>query len=209
VRAGPPPIQDTTRLSWRVRRATIVRLMRYSAVSLVATSTSLVTLGILVGLAGLPATWSNVIATGAGTVPSFELNRRWVWNHQGPRSLLGQIVPFCCLSFAGLVLSTVAVGVVAGRTSGWGHWSHTVAVMAANLAAYGTLWAVQFHLLNRVLFRTPQPESAPPVTPETLPPAPFVDARPSGREDPITDMDVTNEEAADRSMVLSLREGGG
>jgi putative flippase GtrA len=209
VRGEPPSLPGTTRLSWRVRRATVVRLMRYSAVSLVATSTSLVTLGVLVGLAGLPATWSNVIATGVGTVPSFELNRRWVWNHQGRRSLLGQIVPFCCLSFTGLVVSTLAVGVVAGRTSGWGHWSHTVAVMAANLAAYGTLWVVQFHLLNRVLFRTPQPESAPPVTPVPLPPAAFVDAGPSGREDPITDTNATNDEGVIRSMALSRREGGG
>jgi putative flippase GtrA len=183
--------------------------MWYSAVSLVATSTSLVTLGILVGLAGLPATWSNVIATGVGTVPSFELNRRWVWNHQGRRSLLGQIVPFCCLSFAGLVVSTLAVGVVAGRTSGWGHWSHTAAVMAANLAAYGTLWVVQFQLLNRVLFRTPQPESASPVALEPPPPAALVGARLSGSEESITDTNVTDEEGEARSMVLSHRPGGG
>jgi putative flippase GtrA len=124
--------------SGRVRRTTIVRLLRYSGVSLVATTTSLVTLGILDGLAGLPATWSNVIATGVGTVPSFELNRRWVWNHEGRRSLFGQILPFCSLAFAGLVASTIAVGVAAGHTSGWGRWSHTAAVMAANLVAYGT-----------------------------------------------------------------------
>jgi putative flippase GtrA len=183
--------------------------MRYSAVSLVATSTSLVTLGILVGLAGLPATWSNVLATGVGTVPSFELNRRWVWNHQGRRSLLGQIVPFCCLSFAGLVVSTLAVGVVAGRTSGWGHWSHTVAVMAANLAAYGTLWVVQFQLLNRVLFHTPRPASVTPVALGSLPPVALVDAGLSDREEPTTDTDVTNEGGVARSMVLSHREGGG
>lgn len=209
MRAGPPPLRASTRLSWRVRRTTIVRLMRYSAVSLVATSTSLVTLGLLVGVAGLPATWSNVIATGVGTVPSFELNRRWVWNHQGRRSFLGQIVPFCCLSFTGLVVSTLAVGVVAGRTSGWGHWSHTAAVMAANLAAYGTLWVVQFHLLNRVLFRTPRPESAPPVALEPRSPAALVNARPSGRVGSITDTNVTNEEGVARSMALSHRPSGG
>ena len=73
------------------------------------------------------------MATGVGTVPSFELNRRWVWSHEGRRSLFGQIVPFCLLSFTGLVVSTVAVGVTAGRTAGWSHWSHTAAVLAANV----------------------------------------------------------------------------
>jgi putative flippase GtrA len=136
------------------RRATVIRLMRYSAVSLVATTTSLVVLGMLVGLVELPATWSNIIATAVGTVPSFELNRRWVWSSTGRRSLFGQIVPFCALSCTGLVVSTLAVGMMASRTAGWSHWSHTVAVLMANIAAYGTLWVVQYQMLDRVLFRT-------------------------------------------------------
>ncbi len=141
-------------LNRSIRPATVIRLMKYSAVSVVATATSLVVLGILVGLVDLPATWSNVIATAVGTVPSFELNRRWVWGATGRRSLLGQIVPFCALSGTGLVVSTVAVGMAASHTAGWSHWSHTVAVLTANIAAYGTLWLVQYQMLDRVLFRT-------------------------------------------------------
>lgn len=136
------------------RRRTVVRLVRYSAVSVVSTSTSLATLGGLVGLVGLPPTWSNVIATGVGTVPSFELNRRWVWNQAGRRSVMGQVVPFALFSFVGLVVSTVAVGFVSGRTAGWSQLARTVAVLAANVASYGSLWVVQFQLLDRVLFRT-------------------------------------------------------
>ena len=123
-------------------------------VFLVATTTSLLTLGILVGLVELPATWSNVIATAVGTVPSFELNRRWVWNSTSRRSLSGQVVPFCALSFTGLVVSTLAVGMTASRTEGWSHWSHTVAVLSANVAAYGALWVVQYRMLDRLLFRS-------------------------------------------------------
>ena len=36
-------------------------------------------LTLLVGTDAVTAGWANVIATGVGTVPSFELNRRWVW----------------------------------------------------------------------------------------------------------------------------------
>jgi DNA-binding CsgD family transcriptional regulator len=50
-----------------------------------------------------------VIATSAGIVPSFELNRRWVWSKRGSRSLGREIGPLCVLSFAGLGLSTLAV----------------------------------------------------------------------------------------------------
>ena len=134
-------------------RHTVLRLVRYSAVSGVATTTSLVTLGLLVGLVGMPATWANVLAMAVGTVPSFELNRRWVWRAGGRRSVLGQMVPFATLSATGLVVSTVAVGVASARTAAWGHGAHTAAVLCANVAAYGSLWLVQYALLDRVLFR--------------------------------------------------------
>jgi putative flippase GtrA len=135
-----------------VDRGTVHRLIRYSAVSVVSTCTSLVILALLVGGFGLAPVWSNVIATGVGTVPSFELNRRWVWQNTGQRSLFRQVVPFCALSFAGLVVSTVTVALVSGQTSGWSRWSHTGAILAANVAAYGSLWVGQYLLADRVLF---------------------------------------------------------
>ena len=147
-----PPVGPTVRSALASRRHALLRLARYSMVSVVATSTSLVTLGVLVGLVGTPAVVANVIATAVGTVPSFELNRRWVWGAAGRRSLLRQVVPFGALSFTGLAVSTVAVGVASAHTAGWGHWAHTAAVLAANVAAYGSLWVVQYVLLDRVLF---------------------------------------------------------
>lgn len=138
----------------RRRRDLVLRLLRYSGVSAVATTSSLVVLFTLVGLVGVPAVWANVVATAVGTVPSFELNRRWVWARQDRPSVLGQVAPFIALSFTGLVVSTVAVGLVSGRTEGWGHWAHTLAVESANIAAYGSLWVVQYIVLDRVLFRS-------------------------------------------------------
>jgi len=133
----------------------LATLLRYCAVSGVATGTSLVTLGILVGIVGTNATLANVVATAVGTVPSFELNRRWVWAQQGRRSLVRQVIPFSALSFAGLVLSTLAVKVAADHTASLGRGWHTLAVEAANVAAYGILWVLQFVILDRVLFTGP------------------------------------------------------
>ena len=94
-----------------------------------------------------------MLATAVGTVPSFELNRRWVWFDHSQRSLLRQVTPFCTLSFAGLVVSTLTVRAVSARTVDLSRGWHTLAVEAANVAAYGALWVVQFVLLDRVLFR--------------------------------------------------------
>ncbi len=161
-RPEPRPIDSSLAQGTDGRLATLFRLVRYTGVSVVSTTTSLSVLFTLVGIVGLPAAWSNVVATAVGTVPSFELNRRWVWHRQGRRSLLGQVVPFAALSFTGLLVSTVAVGLVSQRTQGWSHWGHTLAVESANLAAYGSLWVVQYVVLDRLLFRTGHSPSAEP-----------------------------------------------
>src|ERR1700731_1607668 len=116
-------------------RIDVAKLVRYGAVSVIATTTSLLVLGVLVGILAAPAAWSNVVATAVGTVPSFELNRRWVWRRRGHRSLVSELVPFAVLSFAGLALSTLAVQLaapVAHRRSGGGeHRSVRLPVGAA------------------------------------------------------------------------------
>jgi putative flippase GtrA len=134
-------------------RIDVAKLVRYGAVSVIATTTSLVVLGVLVGVFAAPAGWSNVVATAVGTVPSFELNRRWVWQRRGHRSLGSEIAPFSVLSFAGLALSTLAVQLAASATGSWPRLWHTVAVEVANIGAFGSLWVLQFVLLDRVLFR--------------------------------------------------------
>jgi putative flippase GtrA len=140
---------------------TLRKLVRYATVSAISTSTSLTILGVLVGTRATTAGWANVIATAIGTIPSFELNRRWVWGKGGARSLLAEVGPFCALSFAGLGLSTLAVSTAAGwaTTAGLGTTARTVAAEAASVGTFGTLWIVQYVLLDRLLFRTVDPNS--------------------------------------------------
>lgn len=133
----------------------LAQLVRYAAVSGIATATSLTVLGLLVLTRAAPAGWANLIATAVGTVPSFELNRRWVWNKRGHRSVGAEVAPFCALSFAGLALSTLAVHVVAvwADVNGLSNGLRTLLVEGANVAAFGSLWVAQFVILDRLLFR--------------------------------------------------------
>jgi putative flippase GtrA len=130
--------------------------MRYATVSVISTGVSMCVLGGLVATATLAAGWANVVATAVGTVPSFELNRRWVWGRTGRRSLMAEIGPFCTLSFAGLALSTLAVSLAAAwaTRARLGTGGRTIAAEAANVAAFGSLWVVQFVVLDRLLFRS-------------------------------------------------------
>jgi putative flippase GtrA len=140
-----------------------VKLIRYGAVSVISTTLSLAVLGVLVFTGTLSPGWANVVATAVGTVPSFELNRRWVWGRTGRRSVLAEVGPFWALSFAGLALSTLAVSVA-------GHWAasaglhagmRALVAQAANVCAFGSLWVAQFLILDRSVFgREPVPAVA-------------------------------------------------
>jgi putative flippase GtrA len=139
-------------------RRLVRKLVRYATVSAVSTVVSLTILGVLVGFNVTTAGWANVIATAIGTVPSFELNRRWVWRKSGQRSLATEIIPFCVLSFTGLALSTVAVSSAAGWASaaGFGTTARALAAGAASIGTFGVLWVAQYFILDLVLF-TPAP----------------------------------------------------
>jgi putative flippase GtrA len=140
--------------------------LRYGAVSLLATATSLTVLGVLVSATSIPAGFANVLATAAGAVPSFELNRRWVWRRTGRRSVRGELVPFWLLSLTGLALSTLTVSLAADWASAAGlHGAaRTAAIELANVTAWGSLWIAQFVILDRILFRSSVTAAPVPVT---------------------------------------------
>jgi putative flippase GtrA len=140
-----------------------VKLVRYGAVSVISTTLSLAVLGVLVFTGTLSPGWANVVATAVGTVPSFELNRRWVWGRTGRRSVLAEVGPFWALSFAGLALSTLAVSVAGHRAASAGLHAgmRALVAQAANVCAFGSLWVAQFLILDRSVFgREPVPAVA-------------------------------------------------
>jgi len=155
----PDPVQEVAGLGTdaRDRRCALFRmLLRYSGVSALSTTISLTVLASLVASNATSPGWANVIATAVGTGPSFELNRRWVWSRQGRRSLTAEIVPFCALSFIALAVSTLAVSVATGWAAavGFGSSARAMVAVTANLTAFGTMWVIQFFVLDRVLFRS-------------------------------------------------------
>ena len=133
----------------------VTRLFRCMGVSVVSTIASVTMLAATTAGLGLEAWVANVLATAVATVPSYHLNRRWTWGKTDASDLWREIMPFWLLSFAGLVLSTLAVAL----TDSWLHGAHlgqplrTLVIVIAHLSGFGLLWVAQFVLLERVLFR--------------------------------------------------------
>ena len=127
---------------------------RCLSVSVLTTALSLSVLTTLTAAVAVTAWIANVLATAAGTVVSYRLNRQWVWDRHGASDPWREIVPFWALSFAGLLLSTLCVAAA-------DHWAtavhltggaHTAVVLAASVGGYAALWIAEFVVLDRLLF---------------------------------------------------------
>jgi len=128
------------------------------SVSVITTMISVSILTFGTAVIGLAAWLANVVATSVATMPSYHLNRRWTWGRRDASNPVREVLPFWVLSFAGLALSTVAVGVADSwaTAAGLAGSVHAATVVAAHLSGFGALWIVQFVLLDRVLFGRPR-----------------------------------------------------
>jgi putative flippase GtrA len=130
------------------------KMVRYTLISAICLVISVFTLGVTHGLLHWSAFSANVFACAVGTVPSYELNRKWAWGKQGRGHLLKEVAPFWSLAFIGLAFSTWW----AVQAESLAHRHHltrgvqTVLVEAAVLTAYGILWVGKFIIFNKVLF---------------------------------------------------------
>ena len=138
-------------------RSLLSKLMRYSVASVVGVTLGQSCLYLFDEVVGLEEFVANILAVAISSIPVYLINRYWAWELRDRNSLRREVVPFWGMTFLGLVLSTLAVAVVDGRTD----WQP--AIQAANLAGFGVLWVAKFMVLDRVVFARPDPLEPPPI----------------------------------------------
>jgi putative flippase GtrA len=130
-----------------------LKVIRYTLVSVISALTSLVLLTIVYGVLRL---WTEVISTLFANVmagiPSYVLNRRWVWGKSGRSHIWREILPFWVMSFTGIgfALYTASLAHNFADAHHLHHLARTVLVVGANVAAFGILWILKFLILNRL-----------------------------------------------------------
>jgi putative flippase GtrA len=130
-----------------------LKVVRYTLVSVISALTSLVILTIVYGVLRL---WTEVISTLFANVmagiPSYVLNRRWVWGKSGRSHIWREILPFWVMSFTGIgfALYTASLAHNFADAHHLHHLARTVLVVGANVAAFGILWILKFLILNRL-----------------------------------------------------------
>lgn len=147
-----------TRIRNVIRHPSSLKLFKYASVSVISTVISQVTLLLIFGvyrvMSEVPA---NIVANVVATVPSYYLNRSWVWGKNGKSHVWREVVPFWVLSFVGLGFSSLAVwlaGVVA-RDHHLDHVMTSAMVNGAALVSFAILWLVKFVIYQRLFHVAP------------------------------------------------------
>ena len=147
-------VKDALLRLWALSRTPQgLKVIRYTMVSVISALTSLVMLVLIFGVLRL---WGEVVSTLVANViagvPSYYLNRRWVWGKGGRSHLWREVLPFWVMSITGigfaLVTSTLAHNFAVSHHLQ--HLARTVLVVGANIAAFGILWFLKFLILNRL-----------------------------------------------------------
>src|SRR5688572_20186738 len=92
------------------------RPVRYAMVSAVAVPFTQVVLVLCHAALHFSPVWSNVTAVTLACIPSYFLNRSWVWGKRGRSHLLKEVLPFWAMALLGLAVSTALVAVAARWT---------------------------------------------------------------------------------------------
>ena len=136
-------------------------LFKYTMVSVVSTAVSFGVLGLVFGVFKL---WgevaSTVFANAVATVPSYYLNRKWVWGKGGRSHLTKEIIPFWSLSAVGIFVSIFGAAAAKhfGQVHHLSHFDQTVIVLLANLVSFGIFWVLKFLIFNRIFHVHPLEE---------------------------------------------------
>jgi putative flippase GtrA len=142
--------------------SSVHKFIRYSMVSGIAVVISQVTLVLCTGVFGLSGIVSNTVAAVVSTPASYELNRKWAWGKSGKSHLWREVAPFWGFTLIGYLGSTGTVQLADTMTKSHGvHGGlRVLAIMGAQLFAYGLVWIVKFLVFNRIIFadRTPGAE---------------------------------------------------
>lgn len=121
--------------------------VRYAAVSAVAVLVTQTVLIVSNGVIGIAPAVSNVLAVSVGSIPSYLLNRYWVWGKRSRNRFWREVVPFWSMALLGLAFSTLLVWLAA-------RWNDAVWVVSlANLTAFGVLWVGKYLVLDSILFK--------------------------------------------------------
>ncbi len=141
----------------RLHLPTWLRLSRYTIGSVICFGISEV---VFVGLFGsdlLGSRGAAIVASIAGIIPGYFLNRSWTWGRRGASDFWREIVPY----WATALLSTLIAAIGTGAANAWfiaePRATRTMINAAAYMLIYGVLFLAKYVIFQKWLFAPPAP----------------------------------------------------
>lgn len=134
-------------------RKDIGKVIRFAAVSAITVPIGMTLLWLFLRGDRSPL-MANFMAVTISTIPSYLLNRYWVWQKKGKNSVSREIAPFWIMAFIGLMVSTFFIWIADQFTD------LDLVFLAVNFMAFGVVWVMKFFVLEAFLFGNSDPELA-------------------------------------------------
>src|ERR1700689_331032 len=141
--AWPADVIVRARASRTHRRSQAPRwwlLSRYTMGSIICFGVSEVVFVAFFGPNVLGARGASIVASIAGVVPGYLLNRSWTWGRRGRSSFWREVVPYWATALLSTAIAAVVIGAVNAACRGDGRTTRTVINAAAYMATYGVLF---------------------------------------------------------------------
>jgi putative flippase GtrA len=131
-------------------RAVSGKLIRYALGSVVSFGVSELTLIVLFAPHLLGARGASLVASVAGLIPGYFLNRNWAWGRRGRSDFWREVVPYWVSVVVSAVAAALAIGAVNNAVADLSRPVRTVFNAATYLAVYGVFFVLKFLLFNRL-----------------------------------------------------------
>jgi putative flippase GtrA len=130
------------------------KFIKYALASIISVIVTQVLLIFFYSGMSMDGEWSAFFASSIAAVPSYFLNRNWVWRKSGKSHMTREVLPFWVMVFIGLAFSA-AIGYYAddaGQKWTDSHFLRAVIITGSNIAGFALLWVLKFVIFNKILF---------------------------------------------------------
>jgi putative flippase GtrA len=142
-----------------------LRFSRYTVGSAICFGVSEVVFVALFAPGLLGSKGAAIVASIAGIIPAYFLNRSWTWGRRGRSDFWREVVPYWATALVSTLLAALGTGAANALFADEPRGVRTLINAVAYMLVYGVLFVVKYVIFHRWLFAPPAPSSAEPHRP--------------------------------------------
>jgi putative flippase GtrA len=103
----------------------------------------------------LGARSASIVASIAGIIPGYYLNRTWTWGRRERSDFWREVVPYWATALGGALAAALAIGVVNNAAIHSARGTRTLLNAGTYMLTYAVLFAAKYAFFQKILFKPP------------------------------------------------------